>query len=236
MSQERLNMELELLEAMYPGQTSFDPRSQDLKFTDNAAVLELRLPELYPDQGLPDVVGARGASKDDLRDQMKEAIADLGLVDGEEALDAIIAAFQSLLASTASTSNSQTGALDSKDAAAQSLGSPKTVIIWIHHLLALSKRKLALSPPSSTSAMVSGVTKPGYPGVMVFSGPESVVDEHVNTLKAENWQAFQVRYAEEELWEFTHGSGVREMETMAEVVQAVGEKRKENFLKAVGIK
>lgn len=82
---------------------------------------------------------------------------------------------------------------------------------------------------------------------MIFSGPLSAVTEHVNTLKAENWQAFQVRYEEDELWEFAHGKGVKEMETMAEVVKGVelsntktgeerGKKQKEDFLKAVGIK
>lgn len=91
-------------------------------------------------------------------------------------------------------------------------------------------------------------SRPGYPGVMIFSGPTSAVIGHVTNLKAENWQAFQVRYEEEELWEFAHGTGIKEMETMAEVVKSIeltdakagavekGAKQKSEFLKAVGIK
>lgn len=83
---------------------------------------------------------------------------------------------------------------------------------------------------------------------MIFSGPLPAVVEHVNTLKAENWQAFQVRYEEAELWDFAHGTGVKEVETMAEVVKSIelaggklneegkGAKQKSEFLKAVGIK
>ncbi|KAF2192735.1 hypothetical protein K469DRAFT_717324 [Zopfia rhizophila CBS 207.26] len=110
----------------------------------------------------------------------------------------------------------------------------KSVMIWLRHLLALSKRKLALYPSSS----VAGIAKPGYPGIVVFTGPTSAIDEHVNTLEVENWQAFQVRYEEEgELWEFVH-EGVREVETMAEVVKSMGgwRREEEEFLKAVGIK
>ena len=83
---------------------------------------------------------------------------------------------------------------------------------------------------------------------MIFSGPSSAVNEHVDTLKAENWQAFQVRYEEYELWTFAHGKGVKEVETMAEVVKGVqpsegkksevgrGERQKKQFLEAVGIR
>jgi hypothetical protein len=234
----RLEMELQLLEAMYPAQTDFDARSRDFKFSDGAAVLQLRLPDNYPESGLPSVLSATDLSKNDIRDSVQAEIQDLHLAGGEEALDAIIACFQSIVAATNSTSNSQAGT-DAPGSTNQ-LRTPesnKTVIIWLHHLLALSKRKLALHPASS----VAGITKPGYPGVMVFAGPTSAVTEHVNTLKAENWQAFQVRYEEAVLWDFAHGAEVREVETMAEVAKAIeagtrGPERKAEFLKAVGIK
>ncbi|KAJ4286693.1 hypothetical protein N0V90_012945 [Kalmusia sp. IMI 367209] len=235
MSQEdesRFATELELLEAMYPEQIVFDTRSRDLKFTvDGAASLQLRVPERYPEQGFPDVMSARDAQKNDLRDRMRRAIRDLGLTEGEEALDAIVASFQSLL--DTNSIDFDAGAGDNGSSRSSNEPVPtKTVIIWLHHLLALSKRKLALSPTS-----ISGITKPGYPGIMLFSGPAVPVTEHVNALKAENWQAFQVRYEEAGMWQFEHGKGVREVETMAEVVKGVeGEKKREEFLKAVGIK
>jgi hypothetical protein len=236
----RLELELELLNAMYPEQASYISKARELKFTQDGALLHLRLPEFYPETGLPDVIAASDASKSDIRMDTRTAVKELGLIEGEEALDAIIAAFQQVLEANSISQHVQS---NTKSDTAKEGATSRTVIIWLHHLLALTKRKLALSP-----TRISGITKPGYPGVMIFSGPISAVIEHVNILKAENWQAFQVRYEEDELWDFAHGKGVKEVETMAEVVKAVelgdaktsgtakGKKQKEEFLKAVGIK
>jgi hypothetical protein len=148
----------------------------------------------------------------------------------------------------------------------------KTVVIWLHHLLAASKRKLALSPPTSPQKpspspfsasgaaavggggvaprSVRGVTKPGYPGIMVFSGPKSLVEEHVATLRGLKWQAFSVRLEEDVAWGFVDdgetkgegegkgigGKGVREVQSLAEVVGAVEEQWREALLRAVGVK
>ncbi|PVI00693.1 hypothetical protein DM02DRAFT_718227 [Periconia macrospinosa] len=225
----RLGLELDLLRAMYPEQVEWSSKSREVKFVDQAAALQLRLPDAYPDAGLPDVISASDAAKRDLRDQTKAAVQAAGLEEGEESLDAIIACFQRVVG-TNSDRDSQT------TAATAEAETSKTVVVWLHHLLALTKRKLALSPQ-----LLSGTTKPGYPGIMIFSGPASAVNEHISTLKAENWQAFQVRYEDEGLWEFEHGSGIREVETMAEVVKAVetgaqGAVQRQEFLKAVGIK
>jgi hypothetical protein len=232
----RLETELELLEAMYPNQTHYGPKSRELKFShDNHASLLLRLPELYPELGLPDIISATDAAKNDLRTRVKVAVKDVGLAEGEEVLDAIVAAFQQVVEFAPATSDASSDTMAGADI------TPKTVIVWLHHLLNTNKRKLALLPPPSTPP-VSGITKPGYPGVLVYSGPSAAVTEHVNTLKAQNWQAFQVRYEEEELWHFAHGTGVKEMESMSEVVKGVelegsiGKTQKEELLKAIGIK
>ncbi|KAB2108108.1 hypothetical protein AG0111_0g3700 [Alternaria gaisen] len=232
----RLETELELLEAMYPDQTHYDPKSRELKFShDNHASLLLRLPESYPELGLPDIISATDAAKNDLRTRVKLAVKDVGLAEGEEVLDAIVAAFQQVVEFAPTTSDASSDTMAGADI------TPKTVIVWLHHLLNTNKRKLALSPPPSTPP-VSGITKPGYPGVLVYSGPSAAVTEHVNTLKAQNWQAFQVRYEEEELWHFAHGAGVKEMESMSEVVKdvelegSIGKTQKEELLKAIGIK
>jgi hypothetical protein len=236
----RLETELELLEAMYPDQTHYSPKSRELKFSDSYASLLLRLPESYPEAGLPDVISATDAAKNDLRTRIRSAVKELALAEGDEALDAIIAAFQQSLESVPSQSGP---AKDNGPAtlAQANINSSKTVIVWLHHLLNTNKRKLTLSPPPSNRP-VSGLTKPGYPGILLYSGPSSAVTEHVNTLKAQNWQAFQVRYEEEELWHFAHGTGVKEMESMSEIVKGVevedgiGKKQKEELLKAIGIK
>jgi hypothetical protein len=231
----RFIMELELLEAMYPEQVVYESKSRDLKFTaDGGALLQLRIPQNYPEGAFPEVLGARDAHKNDLRERVRSAIKDdPSITEGEEALDAIVASFQGLLDAESAASHAQNNADEPCEAGTTNLPAPdKTVIIWLHHLLALSKRKLALSPSS-----ISGITKPGYPGVMLFSGPTAAVTEHVTTLKAENWQAFQVRYEEAELWKFEHGSGIREVETMGEVVKGLqDEDRRDAFLRAVGIK
>lgn len=197
----RLTLELELLEAMYPGQIDYDAKSRDMKFAVSSALLQLRLPDGYPDAGLPDVISATDAAKNDLRDRMKAALEALALTEGDEALDAVVACFQDIVEANSSI-DLQPGTAVPSSLPAAAEGS-KTVVVWLHHLLALSKRKLALKPTS-----LSGVTKPGYPGVMVFSGPAVAIAEHVNTLKAENWQAFQVRYEGDERWTFAHGAKI----------------------------
>ncbi|KAL6705879.1 hypothetical protein ACN47E_006339 [Coniothyrium glycines] len=237
----RLDTEIELLEAMYPGQIHYNSKSREFKFASekNHASLRVRLPETYPDQGSPDVILATNASRSDIRAITSNAVTQLALPDGEEALDAIIAAFQNILQNATAIQECD---IDSRTGTRDGANTPKTVIIWLHHLLNTNKRKLALSPTA-----LSGLTKPGYPGVLIYSGPSQAVDEHVTLLKAQNWQAFSVRLEQEEMWAFAHGTGVREVETMAQVAKGVeaiddgsigerGRRQKDEFLKAVGIK
>ncbi|KAK0895534.1 hypothetical protein LTR91_012770 [Friedmanniomyces endolithicus] len=78
--------------------------------------------------------------------------------------------------------------------------------------------------------------KPGYPGVLLYSGPAEAVHDFVNELKQQNWQAFQIRLEVTEEWLLRHGTGVIEVETMKEVVAEVGEARKDVFLEAMRMK
>ena len=236
----RLSLELELLRAMYPDQIEWNSTGREVKFTDQSAHVQVRLPGGYPEVGIPDIISARDGQKKDVRDQTKAAVRAAGLGEGDEALDAIIAGFLRVVETNSGAADDDEEGELQTDTSRACRPAPeegkKTVVIWLHHLLALSKRKLALS-----RSPISGVTKPGYPGVMIFSGSRSDVCAHVDVLKAENWQAFQVRYEGDELWWFGHGTGVREVETMAKVVEAVaggprGERQKQEFLKAVGIK
>lgn len=247
----RLDNEIELLTAIYPDQATYSPRSRELKFTQDHATLHLRIPDTYPECGLPDILSATESSKQDIRNETKASIQALNLAEGEESLDAIISAFQDLLSNRAesrsiSSAKSSTSHHQQRDSNGGG-NTPKTVIIWLHHLLNTSKRKLCLSPT------FAGVTKPGYPGVLVYSGPAAAVDAHVCELKKQNWAAFQVRFEEEVEWVFRH-EGVREVEGMGDVVRALdgeggkkekerkkeengrGERQKEAFLRAVGIK
>jgi hypothetical protein len=150
---------------------------------------------------------------------------------GEEVLDATIMIFDELVAHHELEASS-----DGYGRPVPATDSPEdgdaTVIVWLHHLLNTNKRKMALSPAAS----VSGVTKPGYPGVLVYSGPANAVREHVNELKGQNWAAFQVRMEADEAWSFVHGTGVKEVESMGDLVAEVGKARKEEFMQVMKIK
>jgi hypothetical protein len=114
----------------------------------------------------------------------------------------------------------------------------KTVIIWLHHLLATSKRKQSITPEGSYASSIAGVTKPGYPGVLLFTGPAQAVNLHVQTLKSLRWQAFQVRYETDKTWELRHGKGIIEVETMGEIVAELADVvgGKDAFMEAMRIK
>ena len=172
---DRLQAELELLEAMYPEAVSFSPKAREVRYvhTSPNGTLVLRLSDLYPEEGLPEAITATGPRREDLRSAAKEAISGLQLAPGEEVLDAIIFAFQELLASYVSSDSM-------KEEQAYDTGSTaegeqcRTVVIWLHHLLNTNKRKLALNPTVSNATQpISGLTKPGYPGILVYSGPKS---------------------------------------------------------------
>ena len=230
---DRLTAELDLLSAIYPTELQHDPKASELKYTDASGTLVLRLPPDYP-SSKPTVLSASlKPSGADVRDRIREALTDLPT--GEEALDIIIASFRDIASDSQSTSAAT--ANTSTPSHSQAQDSPLTIIIWLHHLLAASKRKLALHPPSSTPP-ISGITKPGYPGVLIYSGPSTAVRELVREVRSLNWQAFQVRYEESVKWEFVRkdgNGGVREVERMADVVEGVEEEWRGTLVGVLGI-
>ncbi|SMR56491.1 unnamed protein product [Zymoseptoria tritici ST99CH_3D1] len=229
----RLETEISLLESMYPDQLHWTANSRELTYnSSSSSTFTLRLPDTYLSTSLPSVLLA-STHKSDVRDTLQRSINETCQV-GEECLDAVIALFDEL-----SSSPTEPGPSSKTTEVAEERGC-LTVIIWLHHLLAQSKRKLALHP-SSQSQHISGLTKPGYPGVMMFSGERQAVREHVAELKGQKWAAFQVRLEEEgvagEEWEFEHGSGIWECESMGEVIKGVvGEERREVVCGVLGIK
>lgn len=226
---ERLEDEVALVLAMYPDQLTWSPHSREISFkTPNSAMI-LRLQDDYLTTGRPIVVSA-SVGKREISDEVKKRLLE-EFSPGEEVLDATIMVFEELVAHHELNASS-----DGSGRPAPATDSPEdgdaTVIVWLHHLLNTNKRKMALSPAAS----VSGVTKPGYPGVLVYSGPANAVREHVDELKGQNWAAFQVRMDSSEAWEFAHGEGVKEVESMGEVVAEIGEARKEEFMQVMKIK
>jgi len=228
MQDDRLADELSLLESMYPEQVQYNEKGREVSYKTDGASFQLRLPAQYLESALPDVLLASVGRKD-VREQLKRSIAACDV--GEEVLDTVVLAFIDL-ADAAAVDDSADQQVQEGHGGRASEGKA-TIIVWLHHLLNTNKRKQALSPPSSE---VSGVTKPGYPGVLLYSGSAEGVHEHVNELKQLNWAAFQVRLESDEEWTFAHGAGVKEVEAMKEVVAEVGDVRKETFLEAMRIK
>ncbi|KAI8633632.1 hypothetical protein F5Y19DRAFT_470873 [Xylariaceae sp. FL1651] len=247
----RLEAELDLLLAMYPESLNFSSKSRELKYSyfenynisKSPAVLLLRLPDTYPLNGSPQIISASGFFKEDLRSVTKAAFQSIEAPAGEEVLDALLFAFKELVLSQAKLSqNADSQRMSQPQSGRDNVLPDRTVIIWLHHLLNTNKRKLALNP-SMASSRISGIVKPGYPGMLIFSGEGGAIDSHVSELRNQRWQAFQVRYDTNELkdrpepWKFKHGMGIREVEFMSDVAQGIiGDVQREIFLSSIGVK
>lgn len=225
--EDRLADELSLLQSMYPEQVHYCEKARELSYKIEHASFQLRIPDEYPLSALPDVLAA-SKSKVDLREQLRGQIAELSV--GEEVLDSIVLAFDDLVVESM---DQKVDREHKRRAPSAETDTKATLVVWLHHLLNMNKRKQALSP---SLALVSGVTKPGYPGVLVYSGPSKAVHKHVNELKQLNWQAFQIRLESEEEWAFAHGTGIKEVGSMKDVVADLEEARKDTFLEAMRMK
>ncbi|GAW17924.1 hypothetical protein ANO14919_073930 [Xylariales sp. No.14919] len=248
---ERFGAELDLLLAMYPDSLGFSPKARELKYSHRhdessakpPAVLILRLPDTYPLSGLPEVISATGHYREDLRSATKAAFCSIGAPAGEEVLDALLLAFRDLVSSQESLHRNTALQEASRPKSSETnVPANRTVIIWLHHLLNTNKRKLALNP-SMVGSDISGITKPGHPGVLIFSGESSAVESHVVELRNQRWQAFQIRYdtdnagAPSEIWQFKHGAGICEVGAMSDVAQSIVDPAlKEVFLGSIGVK
>ncbi|KAF2430081.1 hypothetical protein EJ08DRAFT_679368 [Tothia fuscella] len=227
--------ELELLTSMYPDEVIFNSHTSELTYTHQNGKLCLRLPSEYPASSKPEVISAIiNHSKSDIRDEVSAMIKILA--SNEPILDTILSHFTGLVDSIAENDQHTHLITAQSQQTHPKIPLYKTYIIYLHHLLATSKRKQAITPLGPDSTLITGITKPGYPGVMVFSGPAEAVTEHVMGLKALRWQAFQVRYEGDERWEFGHGHGIDEVESMGEVVGALGKKEKGIFMGCMGMK
>jgi hypothetical protein len=76
------------------------------------------------------------------------------------------------------------------------------IIFWSHHLLSTAKRRSIQE--WCTELQLWGISRPGYPGVIVIEGPFHEAAEFTRRIKALRWQALSVRY--EETMELDEGS------------------------------
>ena len=230
---ERREAELALLQAIYPNELEWSEQRQELTYRmDKGGTLVIRLPNDYPGGSSPVLVSATGCDKTDLRDATRDCISAVNVQPAEEILDALVQAFEELVMQR----RAQSPAEDSAPADAPKVKF-KTVVIWLHHLLNTNKRKLALNPTVSPDT-IKGITKPGHPGVLLYSGQAEAVEEHVAELRNQRWQAFQVRLDEpgDIPWSFVL-PGISEVQTMAEVTQNIqSDSNRQAFLEAIGVK
>jgi len=230
---ERREAELALLQAIYPSEIQWSEQRQELTYrAGEGGTLVVRLPNDYPGSSNPVLVSATGCDKTDLRDATRDRMTAMNIQPAEEILDALVQAFEELVMQR----RAQSPVENPMPADAPKVKF-RTVVIWLHHLLNTNKRKLALNPTVNSNA-IKGIAKPGYPGVLLYSGQAGAVEEHVAELKNQRWQAFQVRLDEpgDIPWCFL-SPGISEVQTMAEVSQSIqGEGNRQAFLKAIGVK
>ncbi len=68
------------------------------------------------------------------------------------------------------------------------------IIFWSHHLLSTGKRRNIVDWCAELDLW--GISRPGYPGVIIVEGPSDNVSAFTRRIKALRWQALNVRYEE----------------------------------------
>ena len=175
--------------------------------------LQFSLPKAYPTRANPVVTfTAPSLLKVDHRDiqaKLNDLLSSLA-TSSEERLLEIIDSFISYIPSKEQAS---TIAPSSNSIELTPTSSNCIVLIWFHHLLSTTKRKSILA-----LQFLRGISKPGYPGILILQGPKDILNDAVRELKGMNWQAMQVR-DEIEDHEQQLNEGIHEVETVAEVVE-----------------
>jgi hypothetical protein len=174
--------------------------------------LHFTLPKTYPSQSNPIVTfSALNLSKTDhhaLQTILRDLLSSLSSSTEERLLEIIESFTSSIPSASASTSTAESTILPQSVSHVPDF----VVLIWFHHLLSTTKRKAILSLHS-----LRGISKPGYPGILVLQGPKNILDDAIVELKGMNWQAMQVR-GEIESHEKFLDKGIHEVETVAEIV------------------
>ena len=117
--------------------------------------------------------------------------------------------------------------------------SPHHVLFTSHHLVS-SKKRRPLQQWSS-SLKLAGFAKVGYPGVIYAQGKEDI-EEFVSNVKAMQWLALKVRFAERAPENLANGSstgeslaGWQEFSRVGEVVEEMRRIGREDCVLEMGI-
>ena len=183
---------------------------------DKSIVLQLTLPSTYPDQTNPNVKFiAPSLSKfehQELQTTLNETLSTIS-ESNEERLLEIVENFTNAIPSYTQLAEDPAPAPTSRSSSNEEKAATFIILIWFHHLLSTSKRKSILALDS-----LRGISKPGYPGILVLQGPKDLLEKAVAELKGMRWQAMQVR-AEIEYNHTLLPEGIHEVESVAEVVE-----------------
>ncbi|KAF2143507.1 uncharacterized protein K452DRAFT_357804 [Aplosporella prunicola CBS 121167] len=204
-NRERQLNEITLLETMYPEEIRIikNPQGPDEDFEleiqlDTAHSLSFVLPWLYPTSSPPHVFvsfgpGVQNDDRKQLRARLREIVD--RQVPGIECVDLIVGDFKQALEDFESDRQAQAAQHAAprpthKTEEAEGL----RVVLWMHHLLATSKRRAIVQLSKELS--LAGYSKPGYPGSVYVEGEASNVRSFVDELKSMRWQAIQERASE----------------------------------------
>ncbi|KAL0259334.1 hypothetical protein SLS55_005070 [Diplodia seriata] len=231
-NRERQLNEVTLLESMYPEELQIIKHPKGL---DDDLELEIRLdpahslsfvlsPKTYPASSGPQVFLSFGSDvSNDSRGQLRAHLRDI--VDqqepGIECVDLIIGDFRQALddfnASAREKDVQRAGQHSGPDASqTQAL----RVVLWMHHLLATSKRRAIVQ--LSRELGLGGFSKPGYPGSVFVEGEATSVRTFVDELKSMRWQAIQERAsATVPTTSLVLPSGIQEVQGLGDIAEGL---------------
>ncbi|KAF9639168.1 hypothetical protein BFW01_g10065 [Lasiodiplodia theobromae] len=191
-NRERQLNEVTLLESMYPEELQIikHPKSQDDDFE-----LEIRLDpahslsfilssQTYPASSGPQVFLSFGSDvPNDSRRQLRAHLRDI--VDrqepGIECVDLIIGDFRQTLDDFNASAQDDAQRAGQQASLNASQDQALRVVLWMHHLLATSKRRAIVQ--LSKELGLGGFSKPGYPGSVFAEGEATAVRTFVDELK-----------------------------------------------------
>lgn len=232
---ERQYNEISLLQTMYPDEmtiTKAPASSEDAEVEirlDKSHTLVFTLPSReYPVSVKPHVLldfGSHVPNSDrkELRARLKDVVEQQE--SGVECVDLIIGDFKSQLESFEILKGASGAGQDAeKSSNAEKSVKGMRVVLWMHHLLATSKRKAILQ--LSKELGLAGFSKPGYPGSVYVEGEAEAVRSFVDELKSMRWQAIQERATDEVLLSSLTllgkgAAGVREVEGLGDISEGL---------------
>ncbi|KAK7543877.1 hypothetical protein IWX49DRAFT_145374 [Phyllosticta citricarpa] len=205
-NRERQRNEIALLESMYPEEFLMikDAQSleEDIEFeikVDASHTLSFIMPASYPESSHPQVFLSFGEDiENDERRHFRAILRDIIQKQelGIECVDLIIGDLRLALEDVKVASDHALKSASKHSNEGPTVHEPEglRVVLWMHHLLATSKRRAIVQ--MSRESCLAGYSRPGYPGSVYVEGEADNVRSFVDELKTMRWQAIQERASE----------------------------------------